>query len=68
MPVESTNRFEVRKMEKKEIKVSSQVETIAQAKELLADLEILSQKYEVKFEIRNDLIVGNYVEPAKWFE
>ena len=66
MPVESANRFEVRGME--EIKVSAHVETIAQAKELLADLEVLSQKYEVKFEIRNDLIVGNFVEPAKWFE
>lgn len=54
--------------EKKELKVSAQVETIDQAKELLADLEVLSQKYDVKFEIRNDLIVGNYVEPAKWFE
>lgn len=68
MPIQSANRFEVKEMEKKEIKVSAHVETIAQAKELLADLEVLSQKYAVKFEIRNDLIVGNYVEPAKWFE
>ncbi len=54
--------------ENKKIKISAQVETIDQAKELLADLEVLNQKYEVKFEIRNDLVFENYVEPAKWFE
>lgn len=37
----------MRMIKKKEVKVSAVVETIGQAKELLADLEVLNKNYEV---------------------
>ena len=46
--------------ENKEIKISAQVETIDQAKELLADLEVLNKKYDVKFYITCDPVHSNY--------
>jgi|GEM_PF-5366067 len=40
---------------KQKIEVSAQVVTFDQAKELLADLEVLNEKYDVNFNIeRND--------------
>ncbi|WP_285936283.1 hypothetical protein [Enterococcus hirae] len=57
------NQREVRRMKKQIIEVSAQVESIENAKELLADLEVLNEKYDVNFCIEKN----NYSLPLEDF-
>ncbi|MHC5249811.1 hypothetical protein [Enterococcus sp. LJL90] len=50
---------------KSPIRVTAEVDSFEKVKELLADLEVLNEKYDVSFDISYALFQSNYIQPEK---